>query len=67
MAKTFTQNNFVSVNFGESETDSCLLEELEYSMQDTIEKLKNLRVRPSFGSIRNIMEYAKNAQQAELN
>lgn len=67
MAKTFTQKNSVSFNFGDSEVDSYSIETLENQMQDTIVKLKNLRVRPSFSSIQEIMEYAKISQQAELN
>jgi len=67
MAKTFTQKNSVSFNFGNSEVDSYSIEILENQMQNTIDQIKNLRVRPSFSSIREILEYAKTSQQAELN
>jgi HEAT repeat protein len=66
MAKTFTQKNSVSFSFGDSEADSHSIEILENQMQNMIDQLKNLRVRPSF-SIREILEYAKVSQQAELN
>ncbi len=67
MAKTFTQKNSVSFIIGDSKVDSSSIEILENQMQNTIDQIKNLRVRPSFSSIREILEYAKVAQQAELN
>lgn len=67
MAKTFTQNNLVSVSFGDSEDDSSLFGSyLDDQLLNMVDQIKNLRVRPSFGSIERIMDYASTVK-AELN
>ena len=61
MVKNFTQNELVTFNFGESDEDSLWGGSKcdERQMLEILDQIKNLRVRPSLSSVRNIMQYAQ--------
>ena len=61
MVKNFTQNELVTFNFGESDEDGFLggAKCDERQMLEIVDQIKNLRVRPSLASVRNIMQYAQ--------
>jgi len=58
MAKTFTQKN-QPVSFFNYPEATELEPSTDMQMQQVLDKIKNLRIRPSLSSVRRILDYAK--------
>ncbi len=61
MVKNITQNELVTFNFGESDKDGHYGGSLcnTQQMQEIVDHIKNLRIRPSLSSVHKILQYAK--------
>jgi hypothetical protein len=69
MAKTFTKQEPVSVSyFGADQTEYASGDEADSEMNaQLVDRIKNLRFRPSLSSMQNIMKYAQQSMRSTSN
>ena len=59
MAKTFTQQELVSENLGSIDDHPGCTPANNMQVNELIDRIKNLRIRPSLTSVQKILEYSR--------